>query len=140
MKKYFTDKFNQTSGFDKLSFTQKFEKFHSLLKVFVDDHFGCIFSENSSLNTFEFQNDVLNYVGILINPTIMKKNLRNKRYAKFLKLYYDCVYKYSHRKLNKLFTDSTLKLVFNVYSNSGAAEMMIEHDETLSKSKETYMK
>ena len=64
---------------------------------------------------------------MITNPL---KNIINKK----------IVYKYSHRKLDKMFADKILRFIFKHYSESGAVEEMLDKDETLSRNKEGYRK
>ena len=136
LKKYFTDKFNQKSDFMSLTPGEKYWKFKAKIFEFTKEYYQSLF--NLDEYSPELQEDVLYYIGILVNPNLIKRFLKKRKYIRFFRGYYECVYKYSHRKLNKLFADPVLKFVFEIYRSSGAAEEMVINDETLSKNKICY--
>lgn len=53
-------------------------------------------------------------------------------------LFYDWVYRYTHKKLSKLFADQVLKFLFEDYIKSGMVYEMIESDSTMSRNKDVY--
>ena len=140
LKKFLTEKFNQKTEFLSLNVKEKYEKFRFLLKDFVTWYYVDILSDNNKQNYDELVENIYFYVGIMTYPSLIKRYVKKKEHIKFKKLYYECAYKYSHSKLDRLFIDPTLKLIFQHYYDSGAASEMIEKDETLSKRKGAYIK
>ena len=140
MKKCFTDKFNLKTGFLNLTASEKYDKFQHFLKGFVAEYFESILNHNNENNSNNLFEDIYFYVGIMIYPSLIKRNIKKKNHVRFRSMYYEWVYKYTHYKLSKLFSDQTLKLIFQHYTDSGEATKMIEQDETMSKSKEAYWK
>lgn len=54
------------------------------------------------------------------------------------KLIYNCLYKYSHKKLERLLTCETFGFLFKTYVQTEAFQFMMEQDETLKKNKDAY--
>jgi hypothetical protein len=74
----------------------------------------------------------------MIIPDMIKPYLKNQKRRCQQKLVYDCLYKYSHKKLQKLLDSKFFTFLFKEYVDSGAFHQMVEADDTLSKHKETY--
>jgi len=53
-------------------------------------------------------------------------------------LMYDCLYKYSHKKLDKILHCIFFSFLFRDYVETGGFQKMIDSDETLNKNKEAY--
>jgi len=104
-------------------------KFKELLRNFVSHMFGdtLIGVQFSKYDAFE---DILHYVGIMINSNLTKHCMRQRLYVNFISRYYGCIYKYTNKKFSKLFEDNILEFIFNHYVNTGAIYQMIETDET----------
>jgi hypothetical protein len=88
LKKFITSQFDEQTNFSSLSFKEKKAQFKQLLEQFVSDFYEKKVDE-SNINSPHPFTDVLNYVGILINPELMKKRALGKKYAKFNLKYYD---------------------------------------------------
>jgi len=90
-----------------------------------------------SSNVFNAENTKI-YLWLLVIPDMVKLYLKNQKRRWQQKLIYDCLYKYSHKKLDKLLNSEFFSFLFKEYVNSGAFERMLNSDETLGKHKPTY--
>jgi len=82
--------------------------------------------------------DVTHYIGVIINFELLRKNKVAKVYSKFNNKFYDCIYKYSHRKLSVIFSDPILRFLYEDFVESGNAHRLIQNDETMKKHEELY--
>ena len=73
------------------------------------------------------------YVGIIINFNLLRRYLKDKKYIKFNTQYFDCLYKYSHKKLSNLFADKILKFLFEDLFETGKIYELMREDETMNK-------
>ena len=128
---------SQQGYLKNLNLSQKSESFKQHLRCFVTEEYG-VKIESAEFQSDDKLEDVFNYVGIIVQPDLIKKGMRNRTYTKFMTTFYDCVYRYTHRKISKLFADPVLRFLFEDYINSGMIYEMIETDSTLSKNKEIY--
>lgn len=78
------------------------------------------------------------YLCIMIIPEVIKPYLKNQKRRGQQKLMYDCLYKYSHKKLDRLFQCEFFSFLFQDYVDSGEFSKMLHNDETLSKNQDTY--
>lgn len=54
--------------------------------------------------------------------------------------FYNCLYKYSHKKLMKLFDSKVLHFMFRKFFEEGPFEYLLENDDTLKRNPEIYRK
>ena len=52
--------------------------------------------------------------------------------------FYNCLYKYSHKKLLKLFQSEVLHFMFRKFFEEGAFDGLLLHDSTLKRNPEVY--
>lgn len=107
------------------------------MKQFVAEYYGEKVSWLASFSENPFE-DLYSYIALIVNVAFAKCSIKDKRYVNFSKLYYDCIYNYSHQKLSKIFKDKVLGFIFNDYVQSGDAYERMMVDETQSKNKEMY--
>ena len=63
----------------------------------------------------------------------MNKFLQTKSIRTISTLFYDTIYKYSHKKMKKLIKLGCFRLLFFYFTQNGALDEMCERDKTLSK-------
>lgn len=95
------------------------------------------FMRKDESNFFDAENIKI-YMCLIVVPELIKGYLKNQRRRCQYKLIYDCLYKYSHKKLEKLLESEFFCFLFKEYVDSGAFSEMVENDETLRKHKATY--
>lgn len=117
--------------------TLKTEIFKKQVRAFVAQEYEQKLEQADFESDDKFE-DVFNYVGIIVQPELMRRGMRHRTHIRFLTLYYDCVYRYTHKKISKLFSDQVLRFIFEDYISSGMIYKMIETDPTLCKNKEIY--
>ena len=127
---------DQTS-YKSMNASQKSKWFKAFWREFVANEYWEKIKEATFDSNDKFE-DVFNYICIIVQPDLAKKWMRNRIYLKFMTLFYDWVYKYSHRKISKLFSDPILRFLFEDYIKSGMVYEMIDSDVTLSRNKEMY--
>ena len=128
--------FNQIDKLFKTQFLHNFDKNvrnRSILELIEDRDF----MRKDESNIFDPEN-VKIYMCLIIVPEMIKGYLKNQRRRCQYKLLYDCLYKYSHKKLEKLLNSEFFSFLFKEYVNSGAFQEMVENDDTLNKHKSTY--
>jgi hypothetical protein len=70
---------------------------------------------------------------MMVNPDLVKRHSGSSGLRRRHKEFYDCLYKYSHKKLKKLLKDDCLVYLFRHFVSSGDYERFRSEDETLSK-------
>jgi len=119
--KYYSDAFNENSK-------------NRSLKVIIHDR---EFMRLDASNKFDPENLKI-YLCLLVFPEMIKAYLKNQKRRCQQKLIYDCLYKYSHKKLDKLLQSEFFTFLFKDYVKSGSFHKMMNSDETLRKHKDTY--
>ena len=104
------------------------------LKTLINDR---NFMRVDSYNVFNSDNLKI-YLGLIIIPDMLKPYLKNQKRRCQQKLIYDCLYKYSHKKLEKLLNSEFFSFLFKEYVESGEFKKMLTSDETLRKHHSTY--
>ena len=72
-----------------------------------------------------------NWTKNILNKFDMKRTFIN---------FYDCIYKYSHRKLGRLINEPSFRITFDHFVNSGELRKMVDADSTLDTKKELILK
>lgn len=137
LKKFLTKEFYKFSELKSLPYKERTKKFFEELDSFTSAKYRSVKEDPSAFN-FSYE-DISYYTGIIIWPEIMKKKFKAQhKFIKFNKNFYECVYRYSHIKLSKMFCDDVLKYMFEDYIGSGCVYQMIQEDETLRKNEDLY--
>lgn len=128
--------FDQIDKLFKSEYLHKFDKNESNrpLKVIIHDR---NFMRVDASNVFNPENLKV-YLSLIVIPELIKPYLKNQKRRCQHKLIYDWLYKYSHKKLDKLLESEFFSYIFKEYVNWGAFGEMVSSDETLSKHKDTY--
>jgi len=140
LKRYYTSLFEKEYELEPHSKHESKDEYFSKIKDFTCK----IYKDDSKISSPEFRDvtfdDLSFYMGLLINPIQMKKfSLKAPQRAK-LQGFYNCLYKYSHKKLQKLFKSKVLCFMFSKFFNEGPLEDMLLNDETLRRNSEVYRK
>lgn len=77
--------------------------------------------------------ELATYVGMMVNPDLVKRQANSAGLRKRHKEFYDCLYKYSHKKLKKLMKDECLVFLFRHFVSNGDYQRFKAEDDTLSK-------
>jgi hypothetical protein len=139
---FWTKKEKETAFFDQIDklfhsyYKPKFDKNESNrdVKVIIHDR---NFMRVDGSNIFNSENLKI-YLCLIIIPEMIKPYLKNQKRRCQYKLIYDCLYKYSHKKLDKLLESEFFNFLFNEYVDSEAFNEMVKSDDTLSKHQSTY--
>lgn len=75
---------------------------------------------------------------MIVIPDMIKPYLKNQTRRLSNKLLYECLYKYSHKKLEKILSCEFFSFLFKDYVDTGAFQNMIDQDDTLRRNKEAY--
>jgi len=137
IKRYLTKQFFSEFDYKNLTPATKANMFSTFLNQFVDKYY----KEKAETMCAAYEislEDIHDYVGIMIHPEFTKKWMKDKKHMKYVKSYYEVVYRYSHKKMSKMFADNILKYIFDDYVTTGAIYEMIDTDQTLSKNKVEY--
>lgn len=78
------------------------------------------------------------YLWMIVIPDIVKPYLKNQTRRLSSKLLYDCLYKYSHKKRDKILAWEFFQFLFKDYVESGGFKIMLEKDDTLNKNADIY--
>lgn len=137
LKKYLTAQFNEETHFEDIPGCEKSSRYVGLLRTFVQSNYAAKLQDVDFGREDAFE-DIVNYVGIIINFSMIKKDIQDKDYLKFNTQYYDCLYKYSHRKLSSIFSDKILKFLFEDFIETGKIYEHMKQDDTMSKNPQAY--
>lgn len=81
------------------------------------------------------------FIAFLINPDLFKcMTNKPKRSNLLANLYSETIYKFSHQKNRKLFSNKLFYIMFEHFYNTGDFEQFCLTDETLSKNPDLYLK
>lgn len=138
LKRYYTSLFEEETK-QKLSGKEaQKDELHEKLKAFTIS----IYTGDERFNLPEFQDvtmdDLVFYMGICINPLYMKKVASTPQERNKFHSFYNCLYKYSHKKLLKLFQSSVLHFMFRKFFEEGPFDGLLKHDSTLQRNPEAY--
>jgi len=136
LKRYYTQLFesqypsfeqehHNVANFEELTSTFTFNLFSSLL-------------DDCKQNGVSLD-DVMFAVRMLIQPDATKKVNKTREQRFLMNNYYDCIYKYSHKRLLKLCQNSTISYLFLNFINSGIFHEQVMSDPTMMKSPATYL-
>lgn len=133
MKRYYYNRFNEFSGFGKLSNKEKFSQFHKLVSDFVK-------TEIVSLNglTEEQMEETVFFFGSMLSYTHMRRGITNSKRRTQVNFVHKCLYNYSHKKLAQLMSYIGFEFVLRDFVRFGGIDMVIENEETLSKNSGHY--
>ena len=138
LKKYLTKEFYDYNGLKQIPYKERVARFYDELQKFFDYKYSTLIKDTVGEAEVNPE-DIYFYTGIIIWPEMMKKKFKSRhRYIKFNKSFYECVYRYSHVKLSKLFSDVRLRFMFENYIKTGGAKYMIKTDETLNRNPVIY--
>ena len=136
LKKYYTQLFEAQNS--------NYEQETSDVKMFEE------LTHNFTLNLFKFLHNELNQEGILfedilftirmlIQPEITKKTSKTREQRFLMNDYYDCIYKYSHKRLLKLCKNSTFTYLFTKFISLGLFREQVMNDQTLMQNPVAYL-
>ncbi|CAI2368999.1 unnamed protein product [Moneuplotes crassus] len=109
------------------------EQNRNIIELITDREFMRV----DKFNVFNKENTKI-YLCLLIIPEVIKPYLKNQKRRCQHKLIYDCLYKYSHKKLDKLLQSEFFSFLFKQYVDSGDFERMLQQDKTLEKHRDAY--
>jgi hypothetical protein len=138
LKRYYTAEFEKTT-LNTLSgkFTSKSEVYRTI-KEFTEN----IYDGERRFNLDEFADvqldELVFYMGICIKPQEMKKSTNSPQERQKFQNFYSCLYKYSHKKLLKLFHSNTLHFMFRKFFEDGIFDDLLINDATLKRNPEVY--
>lgn len=138
LKRYYTAKFDEsTKGKLQNKGNQK-DELYVKLKEFTE----AIYKDDPRFNLSEFvgvtMEDLVFYMGICINPLHMKRKASTPQERNKFQNFYNCLYKYSHKKLLKLFSSNVLHFMFRKFFEDGPFQGLLKDDGTLKKHPEVY--
>mmetsp|Transcript_15050 Transcript_15050/g.21056 ORF Transcript_15050/g.21056 Transcript_15050/m.21056 type:complete len:430 (+) Transcript_15050:1-1290(+) len=102
-------------------------------------------SSLANLQTSEVTlNDVVFVMKVLLQPDLVKKMSKTRSERFLMNNYYDCIYKYSHKRLLKLSQQKStetaaFRFVFTEFVQSGKFEELVMSDATLQRTPEAYL-
>lgn len=154
LKRYLTDKVDLTVQ-KAMAKSKKEELLFSEIDQLMDKMFIKYFDKNESNRSLKeiVTDDVLIredesirldpenlkiYLWIIIIPESIKPYLKNQKRRISQKLMYDWLYKYSHKKLDRLFKCEHFAFLFTKYVELQGFDQMVEVDDTLKRNKEVY--
>lgn len=138
LKRYYTAEFErQTQSKISTKSTQK-EEVYQKIRDFTES----IYQDEPRFGLSEFNDvtmdDLFFYMGICINPQMMKKTTSTPQERSRFQNFYSCLYKYSHKKLMKLFSSKALYFMFRKFFEDGVFEDLLVNDSTLKRNPEVY--
>lgn len=140
LKRYYTAKFeNENSAFH----THKNEK-KEVVYQRIKDFAITVYKGDRNIGKEEFSDitieDLCFYMGILINPSLMKRFSLQPHDRIKIQNFYNCLYNYSHKKLQKLFKSNVLHFMFTKFAEEGPLDELLLNDSTLKKNPDVYKK
>lgn len=140
LKRYYTAKFEEQTKSKMLGKTAQKDELHDKLREFTRS----VYEGDKRFNLPEFaevtMDDLVFYMGICINPLYMKRIASSSQDRLKFQNFYSCLYKYSHKKLLKLFQSSVLHFMFRKFFEEGPFEDLLVNDSTLQRNPEVYSK
>lgn len=138
LKRYITQKFEDMTKLTEIQTKkEKLEKFEELTQSFTFNLFGSKINEYNEDGLS--QDDLVFIVRMLIQPDLVKKMNKTREQRFLCNNYYDCIYKYSHKRLLKLIKNPTLSHLFEDFIRNGCFEQLVMEDETLKRNPEAYI-
>lgn len=98
--------------------------------------------QDLSMLSYEDLNQMYHEVKILFASILMRNPIKSCMQSlttrKIYDLFYEVIYKYSHKKLSKLMKVGCFRLVFQKFTATGALEEMLSLDPTLTANLDVY--
>jgi hypothetical protein len=140
LKRYYTKKFKEATDYRAAGKCCTNKEMYDMLTEFTRQ----IYENNKNFELKEFAEvtleDLTFYMGIWINPMLMRKfSYTHQERTKFHN-FYNWLYAYSHIKLYKLFKSNELYFMFIKFFEDGPFEELLASDETLKRNPNIYKK
>lgn len=140
LKRFYTAKFENDLKFKQESKFNKSVDFLSNIEEFTK----AIYLDDPRFKLPKFagvsMSDLVFYMGMCINPTVMKKHISSAQSRSKFQNFYSCLYQYSHKKLQKLLTSRELYFMFSRFFEDGSFDSFLASDSTLGRNPEVYRK
>jgi hypothetical protein len=145
VKRYYSNEFEARTEYSSLSKSKQEKRCLEIIERFTKNIFSEYLSNDSpgdaeSKETIDGKNFdlVSKFVLSLVVPSYIKRNLRNTKAYSTFDMFYECLYRYSHKRLEGALKIPEIACVFKIFLNSDTFENLLESDATLSKNKEAY--
>lgn len=89
------------------------------------------------INGVEFEK-VSMFILALVIPSYVKRNLRFTDTFTTYDTFYECLYRYSHKRLEAALAIPAVACVFRIFLEGPTFKLLLEEDSTLSKNQEAY--
>lgn len=93
--------------------------------------------EKLSVNGVDFS-EISAFILALIIPSYVKRNFKFTQTYTVYDIFYECLYRYSHKRLENALSIASVACVFQIFLESEVFDDLLEHDSTLSKNREAY--
>jgi hypothetical protein len=133
MKRFYFTEFETFSGFSAMPDSQRFAKFHQLIREYILSEFKSL----SDLSEQEL-NDTIFFFGSMISHIHMRRGIKVSKQRTQVNFVHKCLYNYSHKKLAQLMTQGGFKHVLRDFVNFGGIDVVIKGEETLAKNQDVY--
>ena len=111
-------KFNAMCNYSNAKKTRKIDFYHSSIESFARELFGSSEDANCEAETGSLHSAL----GAIIYPKDMTKTGANGEEQALMELFHQCLYRYSHSKLEQLFENRTLAMLFQHFASAPVQE------------------
>lgn len=94
-------------------------------------------AEKEVVNDVDFE-EVSMFVLSLVIPSYVKRNMRFTPTFTTYDTFYECLYRYSHKRLEAALTIPAVACVFRIFLDGPTFKNLLQNDSTLSKNSEAY--
>ena len=134
MRRFYLRKFNAMCNYSCVKKNRKFDFYRNSIQSFALELFGPREEGSSEEEAFALHSAL----GAIIYPKDMAKHGANSQERTLMELFHQCLYRYSHSKLEQLFENRTLAMLFQHFA-SAAVEEWFECDGPFLKNREIYV-
>jgi len=144
VKRYYSSEFESRTEYQTLTKSKQDKKCGKIIDKFTREMFtgqltSCSEGESEKLtiNGVEFS-EVASFILALIIPSYVKRNCRNTPTYTIYDTFYECLYRYSHKRLESALAISSIACVFKIFLEGPVFENLLQNDGTLSKNREAF--
>ena len=145
IKRYYTTLFEEQTDYASLSKSKQDKLCTKIIDQFVRRVFAHHLSQAVTENGEKV--DVINKVAVdlissfilsLVIPSYVKRNCKGTKTFEIYETFYECLYRYSHKRLETALGIQAVAAVFKIFLEGDVFEELVTTDDTLSKNQDAY--
>lgn len=145
VKRYYSSEFESRTEYNGLTKSKQEKRCMKIIERFTRD----IFAEHMRSEKAEDDqqkeyvsgidfNDICSFILALIIPSYVKRNCRFTPTYTVYDTFYECLYRYSHKRLEAALAIDSVACVFKIFLEGPVFENLLDNDGTLSKNREAF--